>query len=273
MMGGPIMQQQANPNPEEGLFLDWSLLAGALEDDFKDGGGCFDLDDEEWDDDGTSISASITRSDLGWSVEGGEEDDDDDDAEGNAIDHRDHINEAMVASFVTTPRQFVTRTCRSELVDALLSAQGDVTDQRFLKAVEILSKLYESSNDYSKELADTAVERYLNGTWLALSRPSYTGCLGKNEYNEYLYTLGKMSFNMFKPGHLQCSVQHTLNKVKFVGSSMEDAPAAIPWSLRRELAMFDANADAATKEEDGNVENDGTTRQELIQRSTLRSYE
>lgn len=243
----------SSTNPDERL-LDWSLLAGALEDDFNDDG----LNIDEWEEDTTSLSSSIKRSDLGW--DGGDNDDDGEEANDN---YRDHMNEAMISSLVYKPRRFVAKTCRSELVDALLSTQGDVTDKRFLQAVDILSKMYSSEHNKSKALADEAVQAHLNGTWVSLSKPSYSGCLGKNDFNEYIYTLGKMSFNMFKPGNLKCSVQHTLNNVKFV-CSLEEAPVSIPWSLRRELAMFDAdNHDNDTME----------NRQEMIQSSTLRSYE
>jgi hypothetical protein len=45
---------------------------------------------------------------------------------------------------------------------------------------------------------------------------------------------------MFKPGHLKCSIQHTLNKVGFV-CDMNEALTAVPWSLRREFAMAETD--------------------------------
>ena len=80
------------------------------------------------------------------------------------------------------------------------------------------------------------IEKFLNGSWVSLSRPAYGGCLGENNRGDYMYTLGKMSFNMFKPANLKCSIQHTLNKVSFANNMDGAAPTAIPWSLRRELA-------------------------------------
>jgi hypothetical protein len=72
---------------------------------------------------------------------------------------------------------------------------------------------------------------------VTLKASLYGGCLGKNSRGEdFLYTLGNMSFDMFKPTNLKCSVKHTLNKVRF---ACEMDETAAPWSLRRELALFD----------------------------------
>jgi len=111
-------------------------------------------------------------------------------------------------------RSFITKTCRSELVDSILAAKGDVKDPRFLKSLEVLSSIY-VSRLLNMSSPEHVIEKFLNGSWVSLSRPAYGGCLGENSRGDYMYTLGKMSFKMFKPGNLNCSIQHTLNKVNF----------------------------------------------------------
>jgi PAS domain S-box-containing protein len=143
--------------------------------------------------------------------------------------------EAYLEYFRSCPGLFVTKTCRSELVESLLSSHGDVTDNRFLKALDVLSSIYSSSGQGSLPYISTPL-----GSWRSISRPSYGGCLGRNPQGDFCYPLGKMSFNMFKPGNLTCSVQHTLNKIT-LACEMNGAPKAAPWSIRRELASWDPN--------------------------------
>ena len=59
-----------------------------------------------------------------------------------------------------------------------------------------------------------------------------------NERGEYVYTLGAICFNMFKPGTVRCTIQHTMNIIQPV-CRMDKTPRAAPWSLRRELAIQD----------------------------------
>jgi len=83
-----------------------------------------------------------------------------------------------------------------------------------------------------------------------------------------MYTLGKMSFDMFKPGHLTCSIQRTLNHIESV-CRMDGAPSAAPWSLRRELAAWDQSNDPDSRQEEAGT----TTEQQHGQTNTLlKSY-
>lgn len=228
--------------------VDWSMLANVLEDDFRSGLESSDFD--VFDDNNTVSLASIGEEAQSLSEEFSEESD---------TEKKTVIvapREAELEYRTLNPRALVTRTCRSELVDSLLSSHGDVTNPRFLKALQVISSIYASS-DPARPVDDTSfIDNYLNSAWVSLSRPAYDGCLGSTERGDYMYALGKMSFNMFKPGHLKCSVQHTLNKIDYV-CDMNSARNAVPWSLRRELAM--------TEDEEGNENGK--------QHKTLRSYE
>lgn len=225
-----ILQSDSLP-PTAETRVDWSVLAGILEDDFREGFSGFD-------------ESNLNDNDSSPYDKSSETDDTDGDND---------FEEQPYHTF--SPRAFVTKTCRSELVDSLLAAGGDVTNARFLKALEVLSSIYASSWK-DKPCLQTCIDNFLNGSWVSLSRPAYKDCLGKNDWGDYMYTLGKMSFNMFKPGNLKCSLQHTLNKIEFAGD-MDEAPAtAVPWSLRRELAMVEP-----------------TDEPNIGPKSTVRSYE
>mmetsp|Transcript_39990 Transcript_39990/g.83640 ORF Transcript_39990/g.83640 Transcript_39990/m.83640 type:complete len:300 (+) Transcript_39990:6399-7298(+) len=92
-----------------------------------------------------------------------------------------------------------------------------------------------------------------------MSRPNYVECLGQNSENDFLYTLGRMSFDMFRPGNLVCSVQSTHNTIKIVGER-EELPECVPKSLKEEVASL---CDA------GGVGEDGAAKK----RPLLRSYD
>ena len=234
--------------------VDWSTLAGVLEEDFHD--GILDMEDSNWDDMITEATSDTNGSVANRSVEQWEEE---------MQSHEAHENgEYALAAFFKNPKEWVTKTCRSELVDALLSSNGNVEDERFLKALDVLSTIYSSSN-YDRERTSSSdgnnnknmISNYFNGSWVTISRPAYSGCLGKNDDGDFMYTLGAMSFGIFKPEHLRCSIQHSMNNIRFV-CGMDEAPTAAPWSLRRELAVFDP---------------DNPDQESISSNATLRAYE
>ena len=66
-----------------------------------------------------------------------------------------------------------------------------------------------------------------------------------NDRGDFVYTLGKMCFNMFKPGSVRVTLQHTMNHIEMV-CRMDKLPTAAPWSLRRELALQDPGTGSNT---------------------------
>ena len=146
-------------------------------------------------------------------------------------------DDSYLVQFFHSPREFVTRTLRSELIDSLLKSNGDVSDRRFVAALDVLSQMFRSTNR-----DNVALSSVLNGSWKSICQPSnpysYGGCLGANENGDFVYTLGKMCFNMFQPGNLRCTIQNTMSYIAPV-CTMDKAPTSAPWSLRRELALQD----------------------------------
>lgn len=74
----------------------------------------------------------------------------------------------------------------------------------------------------------------VEGTWLSLSRPDYTHCLGKNDKQHYLYTLGRLSFDMFRPTGLRCSIQGEFNTVNVLEGD-DILPEHVPRKLQKEV--------------------------------------
>jgi len=149
--------------------------------------------------------------------------------------HLSSTEEKMyLEKYFNSPRELISKTVRSELIDSLLRSEGDVEDPRFLSALDVLSSVFKTFAGPS----DYSINSVLNGSWRSISRPSYHygGCLGMNERGEFVYTLGRMCFNMFKPSNVRVTVQTTMNHIQPV-CSMDHTPTAAPWSLRRELAL------------------------------------
>lgn len=129
------------------------------------------------------------------------------------------------------------------LIIALTVSNGDVTSKSFLSALEELTAVYRSTGldarDCNRENV-TSSSKYIEGNWLTLSRPNYAECLGTNANNEFMYTLGRMSFDMFTPGNLVCSIGGVFNSIDVVDiheglSSVK----SIPKGLKSEVLKGD----------------------------------
>ncbi|KAL7545434.1 hypothetical protein ACHAWF_008780 [Thalassiosira exigua] len=175
------------------------------------------------------------------------------------LEEKDRAHEeSELLQMLRSPREFVKKSVRSELIDALTESEGDVTDARFLSCLDILANFYKTSGrdaraspwarggprrgppdpgGTSEEVGGPASGDLLEGYWLNVSRPTYVECLGRNPEGDPLYTLGRMSFDMFRPGGLVCSVQSTHNAIRIVGER-EELPHFVPKSLREEVASL-----------------------------------
>jgi len=175
--------------------------------------------------------------------------------------------EKEVFQMISSPRAWITKTIRSELIEALQNVSGDVKDKRFLSSLEVLARFYKASGRdarvnpwsgrresdesgygyYGGDIGGPTSSDLLEGSWLNMSRPNYVECLGNNADGDFMYTLGRMSFDMFQPGNLICSVQSTHNTIKIVGER-EELPTSVPSSLKEEVSrMCDSNGASAAK--------------------------
>jgi hypothetical protein len=129
------------------------------------------------------------------------------------------------------------------LLLALTVSSGDVTSKSFLSALEQLRSLYQKTGwdarYYNRENANSS-SKYIEGNWLTLSRPNYAECLGTNANNEFMYTLGRMSFDMFSPGNLVCSIGGVFNSIDVVDINQGlSSLKSIPKGLKSEVLKGD----------------------------------
>ena len=212
----PVGDVEEDLNDEELGDIDWVGLAESLEKDYSEASEECSRSPKGW--------GSSWISKLAGNSGGGE----------NACDNQDA---AMYTSrFVQLPRLFTTNVVRSEVVNALLSSYGDVTDSRFDAALDVLSSFYKSTRiDVSNR------DRYhdlMNGSWRSLSRPAFQGCMGMKSDGSFVYELGTMSFGMFGPASIQCAIQNTLTHISPATTPSDGSQTIAPWSLRRELAVL-----------------------------------
>ena len=117
---------------------------------------------------------------------------------------------------------------------------GDVTTPAFLTALDELTKMYDPSQfDARIKTRRDNLRSHLGGMWMMLSKPNFPGCIGRNEEGEYLYTLGHMSFDMFRPSDLVCSIQGSFNPIHYVGTRQREAIKHIPKALKDEVKQGD----------------------------------
>lgn len=125
---------------------------------------------------------------------------------------------------------------KAALVRELAVSGGDVTTPAFLAAVEELTRLYDPKRfDARVKTKRDNLTNHLGGVWMALGMPNFPGVLGQNSEGEFMYSLGHMSFDMFRPKDLVCSIQGSFNPVHYVGTRDREAIKHIPVSLKDEV--------------------------------------
>lgn len=103
---------------------------------------------------------------------------------------------------------------KSLLLQTLISSNGDVSTPQFQSYSNLLSE-------------HNTTTRQTSGNWVSLSKPNYPECLGMNDNGEFMYTLGRMSFDMFLPSNLKCSIHGIFNVF-----GDEEEEMTIPWNIR-----------------------------------------
>jgi len=125
---------------------------------------------------------------------------------------------------------------KSEILWALQHSGGDTLDPRFQDALQGLSRMYKnnnsSSNNIDKERGGACL---FDGQWDTISRPTFKECIGVNENGDFEYTLGRMSFDMFRPSNLICSVQRIVSKSERMKMNGDNYPAEVPSKLKEEI--------------------------------------
>uniref|UniRef100_A0A7S2UMW9 Uncharacterized protein n=1 Tax=Attheya septentrionalis TaxID=420275 RepID=A0A7S2UMW9_9STRA len=130
---------------------------------------------------------------------------------------------------------------KASLLSILSETDGDPSSDKAREALRILYAYYQRTG-----LDARSKRSVLSGTWLALSRPAYNGCLGTNIHQHYLYTLGRMSFDMFRPSGLKCSIQGNFSSIQIVEGPQGNFPEHVPRRLRQEISRCRNDTDGSS---------------------------
>jgi hypothetical protein len=115
------------------------------------------------------------------------------------------------------------------LIDDLRTSGGNVDTSEAKLCLEILQTYY-ARGGLPKVHPGALV-----GNWLTISKPNYSEMKGKTALGDNLYTLGRISFDMFKPTNLVCSVQASFNNVQPIDPKNPGRPLHVPRKLMHEI--------------------------------------
>jgi len=126
-------------------------------------------------------------------------------------------------------RDVFLRQAKQNFIHALARAGGEVKVPSVLDALNKLTALVEPADvDISRRLQQPRPACYeqsewkpneafsplaTDGMWIEISRPKFCNYMGKTAANDYMYTLGRMSFGIFNPENLVCSIQGLFNPI------------------------------------------------------------
>lgn len=122
------------------------------------------------------------------------------------------------------PQSAVLQQARENLLYQLAVAKGETDSPAFLDCLSILEQQYNSN--LASEPTDYSYAEHV-GTWLTLTKPTFFGCLGDNDSGDPMYSLGRMTFDMFTPSGLICSLQGNFNTVHPVSEVPEGLIAQV----------------------------------------------
>ncbi|GKY94494.1 hypothetical protein MPSEU_000415300 [Mayamaea pseudoterrestris] len=140
----------------------------------------------------------------------------------------------------STSIQIAVRDAHDGVLKALASTRGETVDNAELSScLDFLKQHYAATAQASSPHSEVQASK---GMWLSLTKPLFFGCLGETDQGDPLYTLGRMSFDMFSPTSLVCSLQGSFNQVHDVGADerSQDAHLIVPKSLKDEVDQGDA---------------------------------
>mmetsp|Transcript_11908 Transcript_11908/g.17058 ORF Transcript_11908/g.17058 Transcript_11908/m.17058 type:complete len:387 (-) Transcript_11908:587-1747(-) len=149
----------------------------------------------------------------------------------NNHNHLTHVTKKQIVSI------------RNSIIEKLLRNGGNLKDDRIQSGISILQSFFLSKN------VDVSYTSDLKGTWLTLSKPTFSECLGQNQNGDHVYSLGRMSFDMFRPTSLICSIQGIFNTIHSLDDDDDDddddgdnsndgLPISVPIQLRKEILKY-----------------------------------
>jgi len=134
-----------------------------------------------------------------------------------------------IPSIVVPTSAQALQAARDGLLLALSATGGNTDGHPFRQCLTTLHQYYRQTRMDVRTTTNASA-----GTWLTLTKPIFADCLGQNDQGDPLYTLSRMSFDMFRPSQLVCSLQGNFNCV-------EPVPTGVPPVLQADVHPDDAS--------------------------------
>jgi hypothetical protein len=111
------------------------------------------------------------------------------------VDHDDQEDDYMF-KYLLEPaaKNYDLFEAKRDFLRTIAATAGDTSDPSFHKSLDRLIKVSQTSFDARARPSRSSSSPQMEGMWISLSQPQFTQCLGRNENNELLYTLGRMTF-------------------------------------------------------------------------------
>jgi len=138
----------------------------------------------------------------------------------------------LISNFPFPSKKVSIEVVKQLLIDDLRLSGGNVDTPEFLKYQRILGNHFIQSGKHMDL-------KSMEGNWLTISKPTFTECQGKNEKGESKYSLGRISFDMFKPTGLICSFQAAFNHVQSIDPNNPGRPLHVPRRLMQDIKKGD----------------------------------
>jgi hypothetical protein len=113
---------------------------------------------------------------------------------------------------------------KADMIQDLKISGGDTTTDnstKFLACLNFLQAFYTAQGCDARWTSQDA-SCLSDGAWLNLTKPTFADCLGQNEQGQYIYTLGRLAFDMFRPTNLRCILRGVFNAVGLPSSDGDD---------------------------------------------------
>ena len=147
---------------------------------------------------------------------------------------RKELGENLIFQF-TQPN--VIQCAKQNLVKDLERNNGVISSSEGKNALMILEQYFSSAGEDCrwKTLEE---ECLVDGKWQALTKPEYSECKGCDAWGSYTYSLGRISFDMFRPNNLDCSVSRVFNTISSppANDDRHERPRSLSAAMRTKAA-------------------------------------
>ena len=124
---------------------------------------------------------------------------------------------------------------KEKLLSLLKNHSNDATDPLVLEAINKLNEAWINEKDNESKANPLESECFL-GIWQQISAPDFPERITTEDKHVHKYTLGRLTFNVFEPNDMICTLKEVKNIVK-VFENDEDKTSYISYTFHQSLIL------------------------------------